>query len=98
ARLQQDYNIVTVHSKRIHNWPHHWEAYRNSRETVQELLARYPSIEIVLDLHRQGVPDFTYATTIRDVEAVTVEIVYTTAQTLGYGAHPQWQRNAAFAT
>lgn len=96
-KLQREYNIVTVHSKRIHNWPHHWEAYRNSRETVEELLARYPSIQIVLDLHRQGIRDFTFRTNISGIDAVGVDIVYTTAQTLMYGAHPAWQRNYEFA-
>lgn len=96
-KLQREYNIPTVHTKRIHDWPQHLAAYRNARETVTEFLARYPSIRIVLDLHRQGIKDFTFATTVSGVEAVAIDIIYTTAQNMRYGDHPNWRQNQAFA-
>lgn len=96
-RLQQVYGIGTIHSTRIHNWPHHWEAYVNARETVQEILAAYPSIDIVLDVHRQGIENAVWATSVGGVEAVSVEVIYTTSRDFQYATHPNWKRNEAFA-
>src|SRR5690606_352447 len=70
AKLQNEYNIVTVHTRRIHNWPDHVAAYRNARETVEEFLQRYPSIRVVLDIHRQGVRDFSFATKVGELDAL----------------------------
>lgn len=96
-RLQHVYGIGTIHSTRIHNWPHHWEAYVNARETVQEILARYPSIDIVLDVHRQGIENAVWSTAVGSVEAVSVEVIYTTSRDFQYATHPNWRRNEAFA-
>jgi len=98
AKLHNEYNIVTVHTKRIHNWPDHVAAYRNARETVEEFLRRYPSIQVVLDIHRQGVRDFSYATKVGGLDALYVDVIYTTAETMRYGSHPNWRENQSFAT
>lgn len=95
--LEERHRIRVVHSRRIHNWPDHWAAYVNARNTVSELLDRYPSIQVVLDLHREGIPGITYQTTIGGVDAVQVDILYTTGQSMSYGAHPQWRENETFA-
>lgn len=96
-RLQEVYGISTIHSTRIHNWPHHWEAYVNARETVEEILAAHPTIDIVLDLHRQGIENAVWATSVGGVDAVSIEVIYTTSQKLSYATHPNWKRNEAFA-
>lgn len=96
-KLQEKYHIGTVHSTRIHDWPHFWDAYTNSRKTVKELLEKYPSIQVVLDIHRQGVKGYTFATDVQGIDAVGVDIIYTTAQNVKYAAHPTWRKNAAFA-
>ncbi len=96
-KLQDEYGIPSIHSTRIHNWPHHARAYLSSRETVQEILRENPSIKVVLDIHRQGVPNFTYATTVGDVDAVGIDIIYTTGLRAGY-PNPHWTSNEAFAT
>ena len=97
-RLQDAYGIGTIHSTRIHNWPNHWEAYVNARVTVEEILAAYPSIDIVLDVHRQGIENAVWATSVGGVDAVSIEVIYTTSQQFHYATHPNWKRNEAFAT
>ena len=96
-RLQHAYGIGTIHSTRIHNWPNHWEAYVNARITVEEILAAYPSIDIVLDVHRQGIENAVWATSVGGVDAVSIEVIYTTSQQFHYATHPNWKRNEAFA-
>lgn len=96
-RLQEEYGIGTIHTTRIHDWPNHWEAYNHARRTVEELLRRHPTIAAVFDIHRQGVENMYYAATVSGVEAVQVDILYTTAQSFSYGAHPRWRSNEEFA-
>ncbi len=45
--------IVALHDKTIHDSPYSG-AYNRSAKTVESYLARYPSIQVVLDLHRDA--------------------------------------------
>lgn len=95
-KLEQ-YGIPVIHSTDIHNYPHHWEAYVNSRETVTRVLDEFPSIQIVLDVHRQGIPDVVWATRLGETDAVMVEVIYTTASDMSFGEHTDWKENEQFA-
>ncbi len=46
--------INTVHATEYHDYPSYNNSYSRSRVTVQDYLTRYPSIKIVLDIHRDG--------------------------------------------
>ena len=47
--------IGVVHDKTLHDYPSYNASYSRSRETVAKLLEKYPSIECVIDLHRDAV-------------------------------------------
>ncbi len=47
--------IGYVHDRVIHDYPSYDDAYDSSRASVSELLERYPSIKVVLDVHRDGI-------------------------------------------
>ncbi len=47
--------ICTVQSDVQHDYPAYNGAYSRSRQTIAEYLALYPSISVVLDLHRDGI-------------------------------------------
>lgn len=47
--------IRTLHDTTIHDYPSYNEAYNSSRKSVSEILAMYPSIKVVLDVHRDGI-------------------------------------------
>lgn len=47
--------IGYVHDRVVHDYPSYDAAYDSSRESVQALLEEYPSIKIVLDVHRDGI-------------------------------------------
>lgn len=46
--------IRTIHDETIHDYPNYNGAYDRSRVTVQELLKKYPSVKVVLDVHRDA--------------------------------------------
>lgn len=47
--------ISSVHDCTVHDYPSFTGAYERSAQTIQRNLEQYPSIKIVIDLHRDGI-------------------------------------------
>lgn len=47
--------IAVLHDTTLHDYPSYNGSYDRSRETVQKYLDEYPSIKIVLDVHRDAI-------------------------------------------
>ena len=47
--------IAVIHDKTLHDYPSYNDSYYRSYETTEKLLAEYPTIECVIDLHRDAV-------------------------------------------
>lgn len=54
AQLKQA-GIGVVHSTEIHDYPSYTGSYERSRVTIQKVLDEFPSIKIVLDIHRDAI-------------------------------------------
>ncbi len=60
ARMAQVLNaagIHTLHDETLYDSPSYTESYDRSRATAQEYLRQYPSIKVVLDVHRDAIED-----------------------------------------
>ncbi len=51
----ENMGIVTIHDTTIHDYPSYNGSYERSAETVKSILKEYPSIKIVLDIHRDAI-------------------------------------------
>lgn len=60
--LENKYGIATIHDITIHDLPTREKGYERSRPTVQAYLKKYPSIKLVIDLHRDSATDVTKTT------------------------------------
>ncbi|MCM1507106.1 MAG: stage II sporulation protein P [Ruminococcus flavefaciens] len=47
--------IGVIHARNIHDYPSYNGSYSRSRETILPILEEYPSIKVVLDIHRDAV-------------------------------------------
>ena len=47
--------IYTLHDETLNDYPSYTGSYANSRAVVQQYLAQYPSIKVVLDVHRDAI-------------------------------------------
>ena len=47
--------INTLHDETLNDYPSYTGSYANSRAVVQQYLAQYPSIKVVLDVHRDAI-------------------------------------------
>ncbi len=49
--------ISVLHDRTLHDYPSYNGSYSQARQTVSQYLAQYPSIQLVLDLHRDAATD-----------------------------------------
>jgi stage II sporulation protein P len=96
--LTEDYRIPVVHSRNIHDYPIFRDAYANSATTAREILRKYPSVRLLLDLHRDGLADVDrdFITTVMGGERLArISLV------VGRGQpglpNPHWEKNLALA-
>jgi len=47
--------LNTLHDETLNDYPSYTGSYENSRAVVQRYLAQYPSIKVVLDVHRDAI-------------------------------------------
>ena len=57
ARLLEEAGIGVVRDQILHDHPSYNGSYVRSRKTIREYLAQYPSLRLVLDLHRDAAGD-----------------------------------------
>ncbi len=55
ADVLEGKGIRTYHAETVHDYPSYNGSYDRSRETVAEILEKYPSIKVVLDVHRDAI-------------------------------------------
>lgn len=46
--------ISVIHDRNLHDYPDYNDAYINSRKTAEEYLRQYPSLCLIIDLHRDA--------------------------------------------
>lgn len=91
--------IKTIHDTTVHDYPSYNGAYTRSMATVRGNLEKYPSLKVVLDLHRDGIvrEDGTkvkVAAEINGEKTAQCMFVVGTNATL---AHDRWQENMRLA-
>lgn len=100
AEQLRQQGISVIHDTTLHDYPSYTGSYNNSRKTAQSYLDEYPSIRVVLDIHRDaaenanGTQMATAATVDGQDSAQLMLVVGTNAGGL---AHPNWQQNMALA-
>lgn len=92
--LASKYGLSTVHSRRFHDADGRLGAYVESARTVERFLQQYPSLRVLLDLHRDSPRrDLTTAKVNGKNVARILLVVGSNAKL----SHPDWQRNYQFA-
>lgn len=57
ALLEQKYGIEVLHHKGVYDLPKRDNAYSNALPNLEKILQENPTIEVVIDLHRDGVSE-----------------------------------------
>ena len=101
AKKLNDAGIKTLHDKTQHDYPQYTGSYTRSAKTVSSYLKQYPSIKIVLDLHRDAISSgdsdkVKLATKINGKKAAQVMLVMG-SQSGSVTNFPDWQENLKLA-
>ena len=98
--LLESAGITVIHDRKLHDAHSYNDAYNHSRVAVEEYLARYPSIRLVLDLHRDAAVEadgsrYAALTTVEGQPAAQFMFVIGTDYSGSY--HPAWKENLSIA-
>lgn len=97
AQILDSAGISVIHDRELHDYPSYSGSYSHAREAILRILEQYPSISLVLDLHRDASGDLNDQ--LRPVALVEGENTARLMLVMGTEAsglsHPNWQENLA---
>ena len=101
AQKLNDAGIKTLHDVTLHDYPEYNGSYTRSAKTIKSYLSKYPTIKVVLDLHRDAVASgqndkVKLVTEIEGKKAAQVMLVMG-SNTGGITSFPNWQENLKLA-
>jgi stage II sporulation protein P len=95
----EEKGIQVLHDRTLHDYPSYTAAYINSRETVQAYLREYPSLCLVIDLHRDAADttggQLKTEAVVDGTEAAQLMLVVGTDA--GGRSHASWEQNLSLA-
>lgn len=100
AAVLEKAGIRVLHDRTLHDYPQYSGAYDRSLAAVERYLERYPSIVLVLDVHRDAISDnagnpYKVVSAVAGVNAAQMSFVIGTD---GGGLnHPLWRENLKLA-
>lgn len=100
VRMLEARGIGVIHDRQLHDGVSYNGAYTNSRMSAQQYLEEYPSIRLVLDLHRDAASQADgsrYATKVSVDGQPGVQFMLVVGTDYRSGTHTGWQENLALA-
>ena len=97
TQLLEEGGIRVIHDKTTHDYPSYNGSYNHARKSITRYLDEYPSIQLILDLHRDASGTNTNqmrteATVNGQPSAQLMLVIGTSASGL---KHPDWEKNLA---
>ncbi len=96
-----DLGYNTLHDATLHDYPSYNASYGRSKATVEQYLAKYPSIKIVLDVHRDAI-ERNDGTRIKPVVTINgkkcAQVMIISGADNGYLNMPNYKKNLRFAS
>ena len=98
AGILEEAGIGVVHDTAFHDYPSYNGAYNHAAQSTKAILEEYPSIRLILDLHRDAADTPTgqlvTACDLDGEQAAQLMFVLGTDERLN---HPDWERNLSLA-
>ena len=100
AEVLESQGIGVIHDRTLHDHPSYTGSYGASRESAVAYLKQYPSIQLILDIHRDALEysDGTQMHTSASVDGRESSQLMMVVGTDKSGlSHPNWEQNMALA-
>ena len=99
AKAFEAQGISVLHDREIYDYPSYTGSYSRSGASVESYLAQYPSIAVVIDLHRDALGDgeVTYKTVAELDGQASSQLMMLVGTGESGLYHPNWQENLRLA-
>ncbi len=99
TEIFQEAGLNVIHDRGIYDYPSYTGSYTRSGQAIEQYLRDYPSIKIVLDIHRDalGSDDVVYKTMAEEDGVVASQIMLLVGTDESGLEHPNWRQNLAVA-
>lgn len=97
----EERGIETLHLRSLFDTPTYAGSYDRSLAAVEQALAEYPSIKVVIDLHRDSIltdEGEAYRTVCTIDGTETAQMMFVVGTDAGGLYHPDWRENLSFAS
>ena len=91
--------LEVLHDRTIYDYPSYTGSYSRSGAAVQEYLSQYPSLRIVIDLHRDALcsDSVVYKTVAEVPDAACAQVMLLVGTNASGLYHPHWEENLCLA-
>lgn len=97
AQILEEAGIRVLHDRTLHDYPSYNGSYNHARASIAAYLAEYPSITVVIDIHRDALdesgPGLTTLGSVDGQRSAQLMVVAGSDKNLDY---PGWKDNLAF--
>lgn len=96
AKGLEDAGINVIHDTSVNDYPSYNGSYTKTLSVIKSNLEKYPSIQIVIDIHRDSMTaaDGTKYKVATDIDGVkTAQLMIIMGSSEGGLSHPEWQEN-----
>lgn len=91
------YGYKVLQDKTYHDYPAYNGSYGRSLTTVENLLKQNTNTDLVIDLHRDAIGDYSYAPTVQIGEDKAAQMMFVIGTDGGGLEHQNWNQNLKFA-
>lgn len=93
----KSYNYNVIHNTTYHDYPAYNGSYERSLSTVKNILSTNENTDVIFDIHRDAIADYSYAPTVKIGEEYCAQLMFVIGTDGGGLEHPNWQQNLKFA-
>lgn len=99
TEIFQEAGLNVIHDRGIYDYPSYTGSYTRSGQAIEQYLQDYPSIKIVLDIHRDALSsdDVVYKTMAEEDGVVASQVMLLVGTDESGLEHPNWRQNLAMA-
>lgn len=99
TEIFESFGLNVIHDTQVFDYPSYTGSYNRSCEAVEKYLADYPSIKIVIDLHRDALcsDTVTYKTTATEQGVCASQVMLFVGSDASGLEHPNWRQNLSLA-
>ena len=100
ATVFRAYGFQVIHDTTLFDYPSYNEAYDRSQAAVEQWLEEYPTIQVVLDVHRdalEGSDGEIYKMVSQEAGEKVAQVMLVVGSSGGGAEFPRWKDNLAFA-